>query len=103
MKTEFKGTKGKWRWNHAIGNRLAILENEYGSEICNFGDDTVYYPTEGTEPNKEDSLLIGKAPELLENFISAIILLKQTTEFEVLDTYKIKVLEFEKLLEETLI
>lgn len=40
---------------------------------------------------------------LLENFISAIILLKQTTEFEVLDTYKIKVLEFEKLLEETLI
>ena len=71
--------------------------------FCNFGDDTVYYPTEGTEPNKEDSLLIEKAPELLENFISAIILLKQTTEFEVLDTYKIKVLEFEKLLEETLI
>ena len=102
MKTEFKGTKGKWRWNPQHGNRLAILENEYGSEICNFGDDTSCYPTEGIEPNKEDSLLISKAPELLESFISAIILLKQTTEFEVLDSYKKKVLEFEKLLEETL-
>ena len=102
MEKEFKGTKGKWRWNHRQGNRLAILENEYGSEICNFGDDTNYYPTEGVEPNNEDALLISKAPELLESFISAIILLKQTTEFEVLDSYKKKVLEFEKLLEETL-
>ena len=102
MEKEFKGTKGKWRWNPQHGNRLAILENEYGSEICNFGDDTCYYPTEGVEPKNEDALLISKAPELLESFISAIILLKQTTEFEVLDSYKKKVLEFEKLLEETL-
>jgi hypothetical protein len=102
MKTEFYGTKGKWRWNHRQGNRLAILENEYGQQICDFGDDYNYYPTEGTEPNYEDALLISKAPELLQNFISAIILLKQTTEFEVLDAYKVKVLEFEKLIEETL-
>jgi len=102
MKTEFKGTKGKWIWFPKHGSRLATLENEYGSEICNFGDDTNYYPTEGVEPNNEDALLISKAPELLESFISAIILLKQTTEFEVLDSYKEKVLEFEKLLEETL-
>ena len=102
MEKEFKGTKGKWIWIQQQGSRLAILQNEYGSEICNFGYDTDYYPTEGIEPNKEDSLLISKAPELLESFISAIILLKQTTEFEVLDSYKKKVLEFEKLLEETL-
>jgi hypothetical protein len=102
MKTEFKGTKGKWYWSYGASNQMASLMSETGSEICNFGDCTTYYPTEGIEPNDADSLLISKAPELLENFISAIILLKQTTEFEVLESYKEKVLEFEKLLEETL-
>lgn len=66
MSKEFKGTKGKWQWNPARGNRLAILENEYGYEICNFGDDTTYYPTEGTEPDIYDAKLIVKAPEMLE-------------------------------------
>lgn len=64
--TNFKGTKGKWVWLQSQRNRLAILENEYGSEICNFGDDTCYYPTEGVEPNEYDKQLIACAPEMLQ-------------------------------------
>jgi len=63
---EFKGTKGKWYWIPSHGNRLAILENEYGFEICNFGDSEQYYPTEGLEPNEYDKKLISCAPEMLE-------------------------------------
>ena len=50
----------------------------------------------------QSALLFVSAMKLLQNFISAINLLKQTTEFEVLDSYKNKVLEFEKVVEETL-
>lgn len=39
--------------------------------------------------------------ELIKGFQNSISLLKQTTEFEVLDSFKIKVDELEKLLEET--
>ena len=65
---EFKGTKGKWNWISSNGNinRLAILENEYGSEICNFGDNSKYYPTEGVEPDDYDKKLIAAAPEMFE-------------------------------------
>lgn len=66
---EFKGTKGKWilKWggSNPCQDMLQII-NEKGEEVCNFGDSTTYYPTEGIEPNKYDALLISKAPEMLE-------------------------------------
>lgn len=57
------------------------------------------------EPNEEciyNSTLISNVPELVENLIKAVILLKQTTEFEVLDTWKLKVAELENFLEKSL-
>lgn len=70
--SEFKGTKGKWVLNWDGGenwrNMLQIV-NEKGEEVCNFGDSTLYYPTEGVEPNKYDALLISKSPELYEDSI----------------------------------
>ena len=66
---EFKGTKGKWtlNWDGSSGfqNMLQIVNSE-NIEVCNFGHDNDYYPTEGTEPNQYDALLISKAPEMLE-------------------------------------
>lgn len=44
--------------------------------------------------------LIVSSPKLLESLHSAIQLLKETTEFEVLEHYKSKVLEFETLIED---
>jgi hypothetical protein len=33
--------------------------------VCNFGDSTTYYPSEGVEPNKADLALIVASPDLL--------------------------------------
>lgn len=63
---EFKGTSGKWFWIEGKRHDLAILQSENFEEVCNFGNDYDFYPTEGTEPNKYDKLLISKAPDLLE-------------------------------------
>jgi len=75
---EFKGTKGKWHWEYSVGNNLAILLNYENIEICNFGNDYKYYPTEGTEPNKYYALLISKAPEMLE-MLQKIVLMTELT------------------------
>lgn len=37
--------------------------------VCWFGDDTQYYPSEGTPPNEHDARLIAAAPCLLEALI----------------------------------
>lgn len=105
MKTEFKGSEGKWGCVFTSDKKRAVRNK--GGLIC-----TLYHPSKYSgqderydlelEQMRADQRLIANAPELLQNFISAIILLKQTTEFEVLESYKIKVLEFEKILEETL-
>lgn len=65
---EFKGTKGKWHWNETGGQcyNMPELVNENNEFVLGFGDDTTYYPTEGTPPNEYDALLISKAPEMLE-------------------------------------
>lgn len=63
---EFKGTKGRWHFRRPMTDTLAILENDKGEQVCNFGNNYQYYPTEGEEPNDYDALLISKAPELLE-------------------------------------
>ena len=92
MKTEFKGTKGKW----VINKKDQTIEDSEGYGIAQENG------IKNSSKWLNNALLISKSPELLQSFISAIILLKQTTEFEVLDSYKEKVLEFEKLLDETL-
>ena len=93
MKTDFKGTKGKWELSPDKRNICVLVNPQTYKTICsNFYNTKWLY----------DAKLISNAPELLQNFISAINLLKQTTEFEVLDSYKNKVLEFEKVVEETL-
>ncbi len=94
MKTEFKGTKGQWG---LIGNEIHC-----NNLLVGYATNSFFKNSTNDIEAKANALLISKAPELLESLISAIILLKQTTEFEVLDSYKEKVLEFEKLLEETL-
>jgi hypothetical protein len=36
-----------------------------GTEVCNFGNYEMYYPTEGSDPGQEDAALIAAAPDLL--------------------------------------
>ena len=69
-----KYTPGPWRWvrdprkiecEYTEGAMLKLVGQNDG-EICNFGDDHQYYPTEGTEPDEADARLIAAAPELLE-------------------------------------
>ena len=93
MKIKFKGTKGKWELSDDKRNICVLIKPQTYKTIC-----SNFYNTKW----QYDAKLISNSPELLQNFISAINLLKQTTEFEVLDSYKNKVLEFEKVVEETL-
>lgn len=72
---EFKGTKGNWHWEYSGDYDLACLVNEENIEICNFGNNFNYYPTEGTEPNEYDALLISKAPELLRELTQEVDIL----------------------------
>ena len=105
MKTEFKGSEGKWGCVFTSDKKRAVRNK--GGLICTLSHPNKYsgqnerYDLE-LEQMRADQRLIANAPELVQNFISAIILLKQTTEFEVLESYRIKVLGFEKVLEETL-
>lgn len=62
-----KYTPGPWTWGYDSINRNAMPRLfSWAGEVCNFGDCTRYYPTEGTPPNLPDSHLIVAAPELLE-------------------------------------
>lgn len=82
-------TKGPWRWlknpiYKKYGERpleeysgwsvcdLPKLVAAEGMEICNFGNDAQYYPTEGTPPKEADARLIAKAPELAELLREAV-------------------------------
>lgn len=63
---------GPWRWKPVdqldrggYPSEMPILLDCNGKEVCNFGDDTQYYPTEGTPPGAEDAALIVSAPDML--------------------------------------
>jgi hypothetical protein len=56
---------------------------ERKQEICNFGNDETYYPTEGVEPSDADKLLIAAAPDLLA---ACLRVLNPTDEGPTLDT-----------------
>lgn len=70
-------TPGPWRFVPAGGNSGGSYEegtdmggftSDHGT-VCWFGDDTQYYPSEGTPPSEDDARLIAAAPELLEALI----------------------------------
>jgi hypothetical protein len=105
METKFKGTKGSWSKINTLGNKqdkdcfYKVIRNENDKAIAEVKG--VHYGI----PNEEcihNAKLISNVPELVENLIKAVVLLKQTTEFEVLESFEIKVLELEKVLEKAL-
>lgn len=63
---EFKGTKGKW----VLNEKYQTIEDSEGYGIAQQNG------IKNSEKWLNDALLISKSPELLDSFISAIILLK---------------------------
>lgn len=98
MKTEYKGIKGNWEvieLNLADFKQICVASDESKSVLAH-----VYLPEyKITDELKATANLMANAYELLQSLQSAIILLKQTTEFEVLESWKIKTQELEKVLE----
>lgn len=48
-----------WKWVASTDmNNLGAFIAADGSTVCDFGDATQYYPTEGTEPSEADRILI---------------------------------------------
>lgn len=53
-----KHPAGLWKWidhhcdNYEDDENMGAFVTEYGVEICNFGNCTTYYPSEGKEPSK---------------------------------------------------
>ena len=65
-------TLGPWKWRKPThypehDKREGYMGGFYAGdhEVMSFGDNTSYYPTEGTPPNEFDANLIAAAPELL--------------------------------------
>lgn len=54
-----------------------------GEEVCWFGDETTYYPCEGSPPNEVDARLIAAAPCLLAALLGVLrVADRQTDEFD---------------------
>ena len=70
MKTEFKGTKGKWRLVTNDGSHLFGGLDNYNKIVAGCGYYDINEPNLGFSISgyisKENSLLISKAPEMLE-------------------------------------
>lgn len=61
-------TPGPWKWHRPNGDwatEMSSLVDDTGKQVLNFGNSEQFYPTEGTEPNDADALLIADAPMLL--------------------------------------
>lgn len=65
--SEFKGTPGPWQFKYSekYDTDRGSFTGKDGMQVCWFGDSETYYPTDGTEPSREDIALISAAPELL--------------------------------------
>ena len=65
-------TPGPWTFKPEAGtpgkddNDMGGIRAVDGSWICDFGNGTHYYPTQGTPPCAPDGLLMAAAPDLLE-------------------------------------
>lgn len=69
-------TKGDWVWDQEMFDDEGDEYRYNGNlpELINvmwFGNDEMYYPTEGTPPNKQDAMAIAAVPELLEVYKAA--------------------------------
>lgn len=51
-----------WQFEGDLGG----FKDALGNWVCEFGDSTCYYPTEGTPPSDANARLIAAAPDLLE-------------------------------------
>lgn len=68
MELDVKRTQGKWSWVERKKGFSVVLARLVSShnpsdDVCNFGNNEQYYPTEGTEPSFEDKNFIAAAPE----------------------------------------
>lgn len=97
----FKGSKGTWKTDvHESSNGVltyTISSNHYSeigkAPILTMLNANPYsIPKEKIEANAK---LISKTPELLESLKSAVNLLKNATEFKVLDSWKEEVRKLE--------
>lgn len=43
-----------WVWVPSDGDNLGFFKNQFDEMICDFGESTQYYPTEGSEPAPSD-------------------------------------------------
>ena len=95
---EFKGTKEKWECIFTSDKKRAIRSK--GGIVCTLLKPSKYsgqderYDTE-LAINRADQKIIASAPELLEALDKAIGFLKQTTEYEVMEKFRLKVKELE--------
>jgi len=79
--SEAKHTPGPWEW--VPGKRS--FQGSIEPDICDFGDDTTYYPTEGAPPNLANARLIAASPCLLEALERCLNFI-ENTESEMGDT-----------------
>ena len=95
---EFKGTKGNWE---VMPKAKFNIQSLNGSCVASCG-----VRSSNTEDLTEELLanakLIAAAPDLLEALQDAIKLLRQTTEYEVLDNFKTEVERLNKAIEKAL-
>lgn len=95
---KYKGIKGNWEVieiNASDFKQICVASDESKSVLAH-----IYLPEyKITDELKSTANLMANAYELLQSLQSAIILLKQTTEFEVLESWRIKTKELELVFE----
>lgn len=64
-------TEGPWHWSERHKRILEALVSEK-TEVCNFGTDYDYYPTEGAPPQEYDKVFIAHAREDIPALIAAL-------------------------------
>ena len=57
-------TPGPWHWVDGEDEEDMPRLMSPSGKVCDFGNDTQYYPTVGEPPNEADSRLIAAAPKL---------------------------------------
>lgn len=97
---EFKGTKEKLiclRDKDVFGNYRSIFRIQTEAKNPTLISEIYSQSSDLTEA-KANGVLFACAPEILEMLKYSLILLKETTEHEVLDTFKIKCDTIEELI-----
>lgn len=99
--TLFKGTKGKLSFSSQKGTPSNCIIAQVWSD-----KKETYVATMNSTDNEQEAnanaKLFASSKELAESLAEAIALLMQTTEFDVLEKYKIKVRELKKVIEKAL-